>query len=298
MAAPSWKHRLEYALGRGAQIGVAALPQPLAERLGAGLGSLARWPLGIRRSTVRDNLRTAFPDASEAWIEETARAAFLHLGREAAAILRLSRLDAAAVRERTSAPNWDALVAALGERRGALLVTGHFGNWEVAAAGVAARGVPIEAVAKRLRNRLVDARIEEMRGRLGIATIEMSEAHRAVPRALMAGKVVGLVADQDAGGSGVWVPFFGRPASTHRGPAMFALRFGAPLFACATRRLPSGHYVATLDRIPVERTGDNEADVRRVTAALAAHLEQAVRAAPEQYFWFHKRWKTPPPLEP
>jgi KDO2-lipid IV(A) lauroyltransferase len=98
----------------------------------------------------------------------------------------------------------------------------------------------------------------------------------------------------------VFVPFFGRPASTHRGPAVFALKLGAAVFSCvARRRTGEGvRYDVMGERVPVPRTGDLEADTQALTADLAARLEAQVRVAPEQYFWFHRRWKTRPPGEP
>lgn len=300
MSRPTLAHRAEYALARGLESLVSALPEGAAERLGEGLGRLVHSSLGVRRSTVEANLRIAFPDAPGEWISRTARAAYAHLGREAATLLRLSRLDPRAVVERTLTDGWEELQEALAEGNGAILVTGHFGNWEIAAATVASRGVPVTAIVKRMGNRLVDARLEELRRRLGVESVEMHRANRLVPRVLREGGVVGIVADQDARRSGIFVPFLGRPASTHRGPALFALRLNAPVFACVARRLPGreARYEVRGHRVPVRRTGDLAADVEHLTRELAAALEAEVRAAPEQYFWFHRRWKTRPPPEP
>lgn len=294
-----WKHRAEYYLARGLQALVGALPERMAGQVGRGAGALAHSPLGLRRDVVRANLRRAFPDASEAWLERTARASFRHLGREAATLLRLGRLDAGAIRERTQIEGWEALQEALAEGRGAVLVSGHFGNWEVAAAAVAVRGVPFEAVAQRLHNDRVEERLVELRRRFGVATIDRRVAPQRVPRALRAGHAVGMVPDQDARAAGVWVPFFGHLASTHRGPALFALRLGAPLFTIFARRLPGSPvcYQIDLERLPVRRTGRMEADILRLTYELNARLEDVIRTDPEQYFWFHRRWKSSPPAE-
>ncbi len=297
MAGPTLQDRVEYGLTRALEGGVSLLPDRWAARVGAAVGTVVRAPLGIRKATVSENLRRAFPDASPDWLERVTRETYRHLGREAVAMIRLSRLSPEEIVERTELPRWEAFQAALSEGRGALLVTGHYGNWEVAAAAVAARGVPIEAVVKRQRNRLVDARIERARRRLGIGTINMRQAPKRIPRALASGHAIGIVADQDARESGVWVPFFGLPSSTYRGPALFAHRFRAPVFAAVARRLPNGRYLVDAQRVPAESTGDLEADVRRLTAALAAHLEGEIRKEPGQYFWFHKRWKTAPPPE-
>jgi KDO2-lipid IV(A) lauroyltransferase len=107
---------------------------------------------------------------------------------------------------------------------------------------------------------------------------------------------VGIVGDQDARRSGIFVPFFGRLASTHRGPALFALRLGAPVFSCTARRLPGKdvRYEVRGERVEFERTGELDRDVSALTSELALRLEKEIRLAPEQYFWFHKRWKTQP----
>lgn len=294
----SLSHRTEYALARALERAVSTLPEGAADAFGRRIGRTVH-ALGIRRRVVEENLRLAFPDASAEWIVTTTLRAYEHLGREAAAILRLSRLQPEAVVARTETLGWDELQAARAEGRGVILVTGHYGNWEIAAATLAARGVPIAAIVRRQGNKLVDARLDALRRGLGVETIYQSEAPSRVPRVLRRGGVVGIVGDQDARKAGIFVPFFGRPASTHRGTALFALKFNAPVFACVARRLPGPgvRYEVAGERVAVERTGELEADVHTLTAKLAARLEAQIREAPEQYFWFHRRWKSKPRAE-
>lgn len=289
------RHRVEYALARSLEGAVASLPEGMADAFGRRLGA-AVYRLGIRRKTVEQNLRLAFPEATDAWRDDVARRAYEHLGREAAAMLRLSRLDPQAVVDRTVTRGWDELNEALAEGNGCILATGHYGNWEIAAAAVAARGIPIAAIVRRQGNLLVDQRLDDTRRRLGVETVSQREAPSRIPRVLRKNGVVGIVGDQDARRAGIFVPFFGVPASTHRGPALFALRFNAPVFACVARRLPGPgvRYEVSGTRVPVPRTGDLEADVRALTAELALRLESSIREAPEQYFWFHRRWKSKP----
>jgi KDO2-lipid IV(A) lauroyltransferase len=208
----------------------------------------------------------------------------------------LSKLDEKAVVDRTILVGWDEVQEALSLGRGLILVTGHYGNWEIAAGAVASRGVEIGAIVRRQGNRLVDERLQHLRRKLGVETIYQGQAPSRVPRLLRANGVVGIVGDQDARRSGIFVPFFGRPASTHRGPALFALRLGAPVFSCIARRLPGSEvlYEVRGERVEFERTGDLDRDVSALTAELALRLENEIRKAPEQYFWFHKRWKTRP----
>ncbi|MBI4545107.1 MAG: lysophospholipid acyltransferase family protein, partial [Gemmatimonadetes bacterium] len=136
------------------------------------------------------------------------------------------------------------------------------------------------------------------RERLGMHVIERAHAARQGLAALRAGRVVAFVADQDARRAGLLVPFFGRPASTHRGPAVLALRARAPLFLGYSLRAPGRSYRGLLEEVVVSREGEVDDVVLRLTAAYTARLEQAVRAAPEQYFWHHRRWKTRPAEEP
>jgi len=292
----SLTHKTEYALARFLEKSVSAMPERLADAVGRRVGQ-AVYRMGVRRDVVDDNLRLAFPEKDDAWISAITRKAYEHLGREATAMMRLSKLNPQAVIERTVPTGWDEMEGALSEGRGVLLVTGHYGNWEVAAATVAARGIPIAAIVRRQGNRLVDERLQELRRNLGVETIYQSQAPSRVPRLLRANGVVGIVGDQDARRSGIFVPFFGRPASTHRGPALFALRLNAPVFSCIARRLPGAdvRYEIAGERVAVARTGDLETDVTALTAELAERLERQVRVAPEQYFWFHKRWKSSPP---
>jgi KDO2-lipid IV(A) lauroyltransferase len=293
------RHRVEYALARTLEGAVASLPEGMADAFGRRLGA-AVYRMGIRRGTVEANLRLAFPEATDEWRDEIARGAYEHLGRESAAMLRLSKLNPQAVIDRTVTRGWDELNEALAEGNGCILATGHYGNWEIAAATVASRGIPIAAIVRRQGNLLVDGRLDDTRRRLGVETVSQREAPSRIPRVLRRNGVVGIVADQDARRAGIFVPFFGVPASTHRGPALFALRFNAPVFACVARRLPGPgvRYEVSGTRVPVPRTGDLEADVRTLTAELAARLEASIREAPEQYFWFHRRWKSKPPSEP
>jgi KDO2-lipid IV(A) lauroyltransferase len=244
------------------------------------------------------NLARAFPDRDRAWRDRVARASYRNLGREAVATFLIAGEPAARVLERTpDARGVEGMLAAVRAGRGLILVTGHLGNWELAGAAAAARGIPLAAVSARQANRLFDAALVENRAALGIATIRRGNARREVPGALRAGRAVALVADQDARERGVFVDFLGTPASTARGAALFALRSGSPLFLGLCVGVPGapGRYRCEVEEVRFERSGDLAEDVRRLTAAHAAALAERVRREPEQYFWQHRRWRTPPP---
>jgi Kdo2-lipid IVA lauroyltransferase/acyltransferase len=248
----------------------------------------------VRRELVRENLARAFPDQPEAWRQRVARESYRHLGREALAMVAMGRRTADDIRERTPISGWDELKRAIDRGRGVVMATAHLGNWELGGASLAVRGIGVDAVVQRQRNRLVDRDIVAAREKLGLRVIDRKNASKLVLPALHAGRVVGFVADQDAGRNGVFVPFFGQLASTHRGAALFALRAEAPLFVGVAVRMPGGSYECRTSEVLVDRSGPVEDVVTRMTAAFTERIEAEIRTAPEQYFWVHKRWKTRP----
>jgi Kdo2-lipid IVA lauroyltransferase/acyltransferase len=293
---PTFQHRLEYALFAGG-VALARLLGARAESLGAAVGRLGYRPLRIRRDVAERHLRHAFPDASDDWVRATARAAYAHLGRETIALLRMADLSRAELLARSTLEGRAALLDAIARGNGVAVVAGHLGNWEIGAAILAANGVPIDVVAQRQNNPLFDRAIVAARRRLGVGVIERGRATRQALRSLRAGRAVAFAADQNAGRTGVFVPFFGRLASTHRGAALMALRTGAPIFLAVPLRAADGRYHMRVDEVDVDRAGDPEEAVARMTAAFTARLQQAVQAAPAQYLWLHRRWKTRPPEE-
>src|SRR4029079_173631 len=181
--------------------------------------------------------------------------------------------------------------------RGAVCLTGHVGNWELAGAFLRAERVPFAAVVRPLPNPYVDAHLARLRG--GAARIiEKRGAVRDVVAAVRRGAWVGVLADQNAGRRGEFVPFFGLPASTFRSAATIAARHGFPVyFAAAIRRGGRFRYEYRIHRFrPPEGLSRHDAE-RRILEAYAERLESWAREAPEQYLWLHRRWKTRPPGE-
>jgi KDO2-lipid IV(A) lauroyltransferase len=151
-------------------------------------------------------------------------------------------------------------------------------------------------VVQRQRNPLFDEALIASRRSLGHGVIDRIKATRLAIKALRRGHAVAFAADQNAGKAGIFVPFFGRLASTHRGAALFAVKTGAPLFLGTSLRRENG-YEVRLQRVDVPRDGALDDVVYQLTVAFTARLEAVVREAPEQYLWLHRRWKTRPPEE-
>jgi len=296
-------HYAQYYGIRGSAAALRRLSFERAGAIGERIGMLGYQPLGIRRAVVERQVAAAFPGLAEAEVARIARASYASLGRttiETALLPTYSREQVLSLVEEVT--GWDLVEQALAQGRGIMIVTGHLGNWELGGSYVAARGVPLEVVARRMENPLFDHYLTETRRRIGMTVVHDADAVRRVPRALREQHSVAFLIDQGAVGlASTWVPFFGRYAKTPRGPAVFALRLRAPLlFACALRR-PNGRFAIHFEAVPVAQTGTLDADVDRIVASYTSTLERWVRRAPEQYFWHHRRWKhqrpgTPPEL--
>ena len=290
------RHYIEHLAFRAFSSVAIFLPEPLALSVGSLLGWIAGSVLRVRRTEVDEHLFLAFPERTDAWRHDVARASYAHLGREAVATLRLSRATDKDLSERIRIPDLALFRTAVEEGRGVILVTGHLGNWEVGGGAFTSRGISLDAIAKRMANKAIGDAITGVREKLGIGLIHMDEVAREVPRSLLRGRVVAVLADQHAHKGGILVSFFGREASTTRAPALFAIRTGAPIFLGIALRDPGWRqrYTVSLERIDFQSSGEVDADIRRLTAAHSAALERAVRSAPEQYFWQHRRWKSAP----
>jgi KDO2-lipid IV(A) lauroyltransferase len=297
---PRLVHRVQYAAGRAVLALLGAIPFNAARRVGRGLGRLGHTPFGVRRNVVERQVAAAFPERDAAAVDVLAREAFSHFGEviiETALLPRLGRLGILDLFE--GAEGFEGILEAQAAGKGIILITGHFGNWELAGAYVAARGVPIEVIVRRMNNPLFDSYITRTREGAGMIVVHDHDAVRRTPRAFKAGHAVAFVADQGVLGlASTFVPFFGRPAKTPRGPAVFAMRFRLPTFFVAAVQEPSGKYRCVVTPVEIPDTGDREADVDTVVARYTAILESWVRRYPGQYFWHHRRWKRQPPDTP
>lgn len=303
MSAATVSHYAQYYGIRGAVAALRAVSFRRAGEIGAKIGALGYRPLGIRRAVVERQVRAAFPGLEEPEVLRIARASYAHLGRTTIETALLPTVDRAHVLELfESVEGWDVVERAMAQQRGVMFVSGHLGNWELAGSYIAARGVPLEAVARRMENPLFDEYITETRRRIGMTVIHDADAVRRVPRAMRERHAVAFLVDQGAVGlASTYVPFFGRYAKTPRGPAVFALRLKTPLVFATALRQPSGRYIMYFEDVPVAPTGTLDADVDAIVASYTRTLERWVRRAPEQYFWHHRRWKhqrpgTPPEL--
>ena len=295
MKGPTLAHRLEYGALRAVLWCFSLLPWRWAVGAGAALGALG-WHLHIRRRVVEQQLGAAFPGLDAKAIAAIGLGSYRNLGRvaiEAALLSRMGKDQVLALFAETHGA--DAVETAKAQGKGIVFLTGHFGNWELAGAFVALSLMPVEVIARRMGNPVFDSFLTRTRERLGMRVVPDAEAVRRVPRVLRDGGAVAMLADQSGLNlASTFVPFFGRPAKTPRGPAVFALRFDAPVVLGIATHRPDGRLTMSFEAIDAPRTGDLERDTDALLAAYSRALERRVRAAPEQYFWQHRRWKWQP----
>ena len=296
----SLAHQAEYTAFRAVVGALGVLGGERAGDVGARIAALGYRPLGIRRRVVERQIAAAFPGLDEADVNRIARGAYEHLGRSSIEAAMLARLGPDAVLDLfEGVDDWGAVEQALSLGRGLIFVTGHLGNWELGGAYLAARGVPLDAIARRMSNPLFDRYLTETRSKIGMVVVHDADAVRRTPRSLRDNRAVAFLSDQGVLGlASTFVPFFGRPAKTPRGPAVFALRLRVPVVFGVAIRQPSGKYRLSFERVLVEDTGDRDRDVDAIVTRYTSALERWVRRYPEQYFWHHRRWRRQPPGTP
>jgi KDO2-lipid IV(A) lauroyltransferase len=280
------------------------MPEARALAFGAALGRAWARLGGPRTQVARVNLRIAFPGWSEAEREAVLVRSFENMGRSLAEFALLGRLGPEALRQRVRVEGLEHFEAARSASKsgGVIAITGHFGSWELLAAAMAAHGFPFVAVQKPRESPLLDAIVERYRDLGGAEFLARGDAARAALRALRGGKAVAILYDQDAPrDEGVFVPFFGRLASTRDGPVRIALRTRAPVVPIFLHRIGTVSAHVAQFRPPIQMLrpeGDVEGAIRENARRMTEAIEQEIVSAPDHWSWIHRRWKTQPPGEP
>ncbi len=253
------------------------------------------------RERAKEHLRLAFGKAiSERQADRLARKSMQQMTMMATEVLFTPRL----ITEWT----WPRYIRLKGlgealdvllERRGAILLTGHYGNWELLGYTLAALGFDMTAVMRPLDNPYLNDYLMAQRQKRGLQLLYKRGATRSAEDVLAGGGMLGFIADQNAGHKGLFVDFFGRAASTYKSIGLLAIRHEVPIIVGYARRLsPRFEYEIGISRIirPHEWQG-REDELTWITQEYTRAIEDFVREAPEQYLWIHRRWKSRPPHE-
>jgi Kdo2-lipid IVA lauroyltransferase/acyltransferase len=263
--------------------------------------TIARWMarlfcdvLKIRAKVIEDNLVHAFPELSAPERKRLVRQMWEHLFVLVLEVAHTPRkIHETNWREYVELKNEDYLVRLLLENRPLLIVTAHFGNFEVGGYVLGILGFPTYTVARTLDNLYIDRFVNQFRGRTGQHIIPKNDGTKQIEQVLSNNGTMTFLADQYAGAKGCWVEFFDRPASAHKAIALLALEYKAVMAVSAATRKNKPmqfhmHNYAMADPQVIE---SNLGTVRELTQWYTARLEELIRITPNQYWWLHRRWK-------
>lgn len=286
---------IEYALFRLLLFAVRILPISFSCFIGRQLGKLAFLILKKRRELTISNIRVARENGFfETEIDERqlAKRVWEHIGMVGSEFLYYYERKPEVFMKAVRFEGEENLKRILAQNKGALLVSGHLGNWELLGVSIIYWGFKINPIVKFQSNGLVDQIIQDNRRSLGMGLIDKNGFLRPILAALKRNEIVSFLMDQSTLKNGVLVKFFNKEASLPRGAAEFALKTGAPVFSARCFREKPGHYQVVLsEEIKLIRTGDHERDVAENTAMFIRLIEDMIREHPEQWLWMHKLYR-------
>lgn len=288
-----------YAAVRLIIAGVQAAPLGVCERGADALAWLFDDVLRLRRRVVDDNLRIALPDADEATRRQIARRMWRHLFLMASEIAHTPRkVHRSNWRRRCELANDHHIVGTLLCDGPKVIISAHYGNFELGGYLLGLFGVPTHTIARTLDNPHLDRFVNAFRGRTGQFILPKNGSRDEVERVLAAGGVLTLLGDQHAGPKGCWVDFFGKPASTHKAVSLFTLSYDAPTVVIGVARRGEAaldYRISAVDAIDPSDEGFDLGTTTLLTEWFTRRLETVIRRKPSQYWWVHRRWKGEPP---
>lgn len=253
------------------------------------------------RRAVRDNLRIIFEHQgilpSRQILDGCARKTFQYFGKYLADFIRFRKLSPEGVRENISIQGLEHLEAIRASKRGAILLTAHYGNWELGGAFIASMGIPVHAVVRPVPSPALERVFQCFREQRGLKVIPLAHAGVGIIKALRRGEAVALVGDRDFTGNGHPHSFFGREVSLPRGAAWFAHRTGVPITMGFATRAPDDSFILRMHP-PIDPA--HEPSEEAIQAKIVAIMEDTIARDPCQWFIFDPFWPSesgnhPPP---
>jgi KDO2-lipid IV(A) lauroyltransferase len=282
-------NRIEYILFRLAVGCLKALPYSSSKAFLLWLLDVAGYRIGIRRKVAEQQLTAVFPDLGESEKQKIVRNVYRNMALN---VLDIYLTEDKALYANSSFENKEFVEEALERKKGVLLITGHFGNWEAPCRVLPMAGYGLAMITKKQRNTLFDAYTNAIRERQGGTNIDMKNALKGVLEHTGHNDLIGILIDQDAGKRGVLADFLGRPASNWKGTAKIALRFQIPIVPGFVIRNTDDSLTFRFEKM-IDPAGlkDTEENIMTIIARMNQSLEDKIKQYPEQWFWVHKRWK-------
>ena len=256
--------------------------------------------LRVRRKIVLENLQRVF--GTEYTPSERKRIAlnsYRHFALMLFEFIQFPALSQEDLTENIQISGLEHYQSAIAQNKGLIIISGHLGNWEYALARLHLFNHDVIAYARPIHNKSVNEWINSIRRSWKISTVGTRYSIRDIIQTLKQNKIIGFLIDQDAGRHGIFIDFLGQPASTYKGPAYCAIKSGTPiLFFVVVRNKKIDYDFIIEPPFWVNPAKPMEEEIHRITKEITVRLEYYIRKYPEQYFWFHRRWKTKPSENP
>lgn len=278
---------------------VRILPRKLQLILGKVFGRIFMVIFPSRVKIALDNLKHAFPEKSDNWIKQVAKESFENLGITLIEILLTKYWSSEKINKIAKFQNVELFKKLHSENKGVILLSAHFGNWEIGAlAGEFQLGSKYLIIVEHQANDYINSEMNKIRTRFGNSVVSRYKAAREIVKALQRGEVIALIADQSASeNNDVYVDFFGRPAATFDSPAILALKFDVPIVFCISFRQSNGDYLVRIKEVKHDDLKNDKEGVLELTRRYTKLLEDMIRENPGHWAWMHRRWKHSPPPE-
>ena len=274
---------------------ISRLPRPMALAIGGWLGILAFWFASGQRRLACKHLQQSLDIPDEQSVNAIVKTCFVNLGKTVVEFMQFPRMNPEQIQKHVKFEGVHHIENALAQGKGAIVLTGHFGNWELLAASITAIVAPLTPIVRKLRSPRLNALVTNYREKAGYSSIDRDTGVRQALRCLKNNELLGIVADVDTTVNGVFVNFFGKPAYTPYSPIAFALKTGAAVLPCFIVRQPDGSHRAIIEPpLSLERFDVREKELVVNTQKFTEIIESYIRKYPEQWIWMHKRWKTRP----
>ena len=273
---------------------VARLPRKLALSIGVYLATAIFWFSHHQKDRackhLKESLGIEYPAA-----EQLVRRSFRNTGKNLMEFMQLPRMSPETIHQLVTFEGREYIDRALDQGRGAIILTAHFGNWELLGASILANGYTIRGITRQLRSKRLDAIVSSYREKVGWQGIDRDRSIREVLRCLKRNELIAILADVDTRTQGIFVDFFGRPAYTPYSPVAFALKTGAAILPTFIIRQPDDSHRAVVEApLLLQQGGEKEQDLLVNTQRFTKIIESYIRRYPEQWIWMHERWKTKP----
>ena len=257
------------------------------------IAALFYYVIPIRKKTVLENLHNAFPDYNEKKIKSIAFGSYKSFAIALAEILYIPAMSREDIEKQVDCNNLELIREKYEENNGVILLSAHFGNWEFMATSLAAQlNIPISVVIKPQRNSYVTNWMNKARTKWNNEIVPLGISIRQTYQTLKDKKVVAMVADQRGPEESMKINFFGRDLTVLTGPAVLALKTGAPVLYGISVRQDDYSYKSVMAEISKENLPEsNEEKIKELSQRHMSYLEGFIRKYPEQWLWMHKRWK-------